>query len=190
MRTRIVLSLALILTYAFSTHPQRKKQPPPKQIAVVQAPQVKIEYDRFKDRTSVALWPMKIPLQSEYLTLELVVVTTYPGQELPDSLEDLDVLIAFTSRSHEWQFQRNTNLIAILDGERQRFGTMTRESDTENGLLVEDLRMMISEETLATLANSKTVEMQLGNVEFKLGENHLQGLKEFVARLHKSKDQS
>jgi len=100
------------------------------------------------------------------------------------------------SYSQDWLFLREESreLYAIIDGERVRFGIGERESDIPTGfaaglatlgtgrvMVHERLMYKLSREDFSKLANSKSVELKVGNYEFKLKDEHQQAFRDLMS---------
>lgn len=131
--------------------------------------QVQVEYDKFKDITSYQSYP-PIVVDTDFLTdLEISASFTCIGQRtcVPDKV----YLKFYSSSQNGYQYNVNSDLIFIADGERINLGTLLQTGWRDrvlNTYVREILGTDISTNDLAKLANATTVEGRLGKNEFKL----------------------
>lgn len=152
------------------TPPRENQSSPPENL-------IQTEYDKFKDQTAVNMGPMQL-ISSSPGRLELALLFTYDGKVL--SLPQEDVAIQFISTASERLFSSNHILLALLDGERLRFGEMKYDVRASGNSYVETMFMVIDRNTLLTVANSKKAEFELGHVELSLSDTQLALLRKFA----------
>jgi hypothetical protein len=151
---------------------------------------IESEYDKFRDETTVRLTYLS-PLPSiGPVRLYIIPSFHYPGKivKTPEF-----VVFWFQSSSSDWQFLHDRELLAIVDGERIDLGEALRVEGTVNSSrsgrysssvsVSEMLGLKIPLETFLRIIKAKVVEMRLGNVGFKLADDHLEALKDFASRM-------
>jgi hypothetical protein len=167
------------------------------------SPNIETRYDRFSDSTSLVL-TRNVPLlggvvdlgggsyyvrpgSSAYDVVFFHVIATSLG---PSITRNAKVALAFTSRSSDWVFLRQTNTLRmILDGsERLDFGKMTRtNSDVLSGTVAEQIAVFVSLDAIEKLSQAKRIEVQIGSAEFEFAPGVITDLKEFVNRFPSKK---
>lgn len=135
--------------------------------------QVKVNYDKFNDRTIITSDGAHVDA-----FIDLTVKALHKGQ----TAEDVQYYLVFRSTSREWKFLRSHGLIFLVDGERFDFGPGTRDGEiaTKYPVVHETMIYRIEREDLEKLANSSALEMKLGYVEAKFGPKDKKGMKEML----------
>lgn len=180
-RTRFALALAMLLfsvtvALAQNSVPKRKFNH-----------KVKIEtsYDKFKDISSVETDYMKV-FRGRQHYVSLAAGFRYTGFSLTTPRY---VILFIGSESKEWKYLNPPDMLVIADGQRLNLGTMKRvDSDirTFRGAgtaLFEYLSLAIPYESYLQVVNSRTVEMQIGEAEFALKEEHHEALRDLASRM-------
>jgi hypothetical protein len=148
---------------------------------------IEASYDKFKDETTISLKSLR-PLPIIHpVTLYIVPTFRFPGKtvSLPDH-----VSLWFYSTSKDWQFLDYRQLLVVADGERFDFGETARVQSnvdanryTRHVNVSETLGVMIPLNSFLKIINSKSVEIRLGQIEFKLAPDHLEALRDFASRM-------
>jgi hypothetical protein len=155
---------------------------------------IKVGYDRFKDVTSVStgLLAVRGPGSTEeamarvsagasvdWITVN--IVAAYPGRT-PAKPEFLAMALGSVFKAP--RFVSDRNLILLLDGERIRLGDMNFEGGSDiSGYHTEMLTIVISYQTFLKMANGRSVEGQVGDVEFSFNGGQLQLLRDLNSHL-------
>jgi len=182
---RLLLTLALIALMSHSNWAQRRTtRPPASKPSPTKAeplrPSIKVEYDRFKDRTNISVGPLLVDTPQP-VKLELGAMFNFDGQKMLFPADTVN-LFAF-STSKDFLFRNNHELLSIIDGQRVRFGEMHYDYEVSGANAEESMYMLISRETLLKLARATTVELQLGHIEFQLSREQLKLLGELADRM-------
>jgi hypothetical protein len=144
------------------------------------APKAVIQYDRFKDETSVGVSAMlenyivEIPFAHMQEFLLLLAGFTYKGEHFTNP--PATIRLAFQSQARSWRFTESMELLGIVDGTRINFGTMSYSRKDLGAGHVETMRLDIPSRTFLKLARGYTAELRLGNKEIKLGKPQLSAL--------------
>ncbi len=144
-------------------------------------------YDRFKDLTTVSMKNMLVIGNNNYTPVIYGIADfwltggfQYQGQTWTKPTQ---VALAFEALEAYWEFRNpgNRNLILIVDGTRMDLGMMaSQESVVPYVGNKESLAVVLPYETFLRIANAKSVEAQLGRLEFRLEERHLAGLRNLI----------
>src|SRR5438874_1391008 len=89
--------------------------------------------------------------------------------------------IGFDYSGKEWEFLKERDVYALVDGERMKFGEAARDSDINLGSVKEVLSIAVGADAFEKIANAKVVEMKLGDREFKLKAEHLQAFHDLLS---------
>lgn len=144
------------------------------------------EYDKFKDLTLVSSDFMRVSGSNwNGGQLDLSVQFTYPGRV---ATPPRGVLLYFWSATSDWRFTELPALRAIADQERLDLGTATEierqvHMDPSSVSVREYVSVVIPLTLFQKLARAGSVEMQLGNIEFRLSDRHLATLRAVASRM-------
>ena len=136
-----------------------------------------VKYDKFKNRTWVSVWFATGSKSGGGLSGEV----SFQGEE-PEG--KADYFFAIASYSGNWRYldKSDRELYAIIDGERMQLGIGDRDSSIMPGASVrEDITFKLDAETFAKLANSKSVELKVGLIEFKLKDEHQEAFRDLIS---------
>lgn len=136
--------------------------------------QLKTDYDRFEDVTSVST-------KTRYVAprLEFYAYFTMKGKQ-PTS----QIAFHFQSWSRSWRFLDLSKLIIIVDKERLEFPNIWRREQLGRRSGVEEtLLFQCPREQLAKIVNGESVEARLGIIEFKFGGDTMKDLKQLLQAL-------
>lgn len=146
-------------------------------------------YDRFKDVTTVTMQNMLVIGNNDYVpviygiaNIWLTGAFQYQGQTWKKPEQ---IFLGFEVLEAYWEFRdpNNRNFILLVDGERMNLGIMGQiESNVPYVGNKETLYVPLSYNDFSKVMNAKTVEAQLGRLEFKLEPRHLEGLKNLIAQ--------
>lgn len=130
-------------------------------------PTVKKEYDRFADETQFA---------TEVFggDVKYYGVYTCPGRGgcLPMSIR-----LYLGSSGKRWRFLKNRRLFVLADGERFEFGSLPHDGKVTLRGVQELMVAEVALENFVTISESDSVELRLGNTEFKLSLGALQAFR-------------
>ncbi len=152
-------------------------------IIVPRTPRVTSEYDKFKDKTFVRseifyAWPEG---RSKDADVHIRVATgfAYAGKKL--NINIARFYISIISHSDSWLFLQNHSLILFVDAKRIRLGIGYHSGEILSHGVGEVIDYWIDRKDLATIANAKTVEMQIGGVELQMSYDFNTYLKDTLA---------
>ncbi len=149
-----------------------------------------IEYDKFKETTFARLKPMSVG-SSTFQAIaggpDIWAMFSCKGQKItrPET-----IMLRITSFSKDFKYtdERARTLIVRADGENLDLGTMQMENKGRGAPfsrysagLVEEMSILVPQESFAKIVNAKKVEMQLGSKEFSLKDKHLDALRELLS---------
>ena len=186
MRTTAYLLLSsLFFSCAINIAAQDSSPLTKQRVKLKHKSRIGFKYDKFKDQTTVRVGPYFMTGGMEYAMtnsqFEMIAAFSVPGQKLVKPVGS--VTLAFESKSKEWKFLNERNLYALVNGERLNLGEAVRDSDVRRGGVSEFLSVSVPYETFIKIANGKTVEMKLGEKEFKLKDEHLEGFRDLASRM-------
>lgn len=151
---------------------------------------VESRYDKFKDQTLYLVRPFSV-YKDDSQTLTVALAAAHQGEQhkTPES-----VALFFTSRAGDWLYLRETEVRAIVNGERLILGVArpekrktdyTRNSRySRSGVFVEEMfRLDVPVGVFMKLANGESVEMQVGPAEFKLEKDQKSVFQQFGNRI-------
>lgn len=158
--------IIIILLFAITAHAQEPREG------------VKSSYDRFKDVTTINVAPSTVSTL-ETGSFFLSVFATYPGQKKTDKLE---IVFGFISYTENWYFLKSElNLRGIVDEARIDYGKMERvDSQIRRNGVLEIVATKMTVAQIEKIANSKSVEFQVGRLECKLLQTQLADLRYFL----------
>ena len=185
---RIIWSLAVVITCAAPGFAQGAGPAPPR----VSAPDARIQtnYDHVKDTTTVRLIPMQVygePLAaSTYVGRDEASFSgsfSYSGRTLSDL--PARVLFSLVSTSRDWKYTDFRKRVALVDGKSLKLGTLEHVPSfaVTADHVSQDFAISVPYATFLRIANGKSVRLRMGPREFKLGENHLEALRDLARRM-------
>lgn len=136
-----------------------------------------VQYDKFKNRTWVSVWFATGSKFGGALSGEVSFLGEQPEGKA-------DYFFAVASFSGNWRYldESDRELYAIIDGERMRLGIGDRDSSIMPSASVrEQITFKVDAETFAKLANSKSVELKVGLIEFKLKDEHQEAFRDLIS---------
>ncbi len=167
-------------------------------VAQAQDQGIRIEYDKFKDETSVFA-----DLSTIAKDLQLNLGFSHAGQKpiKPTDLQKVTLIFKYSASEHEEPFKDNTELEVIVSGgenpklpdgtraplkepARWSFGSMSyeRRGSDNPRVFFHWLWKGIPYELVVKIATAKKVEMRLGGkIEFELTDEQLKELREFIS---------
>lgn len=139
------------------------------------------QYDRFENRTRY--WTLPTTVREG---LDLAAQFSFKGQGAGHEIEGF--YLSFQSASSSWRFLKHSRLICLIDGKSFDFGVpVARDNDvkTDHGRVETQEFLMYSTSlaTLTTMANAKTLEMRLGTVEFTVGQDFRDAVRELTGKV-------
>jgi hypothetical protein len=154
------------------------------------AANLEIKYDKFQNQTSVGTkWlsvndPMLNHQRLEKMEFKALYVCD--GEKESCYSQASRVLLMFFARTSNWTFMDSHDLVFIADGKRIRAPKTTwdgRRNDADD--LSEFVSCLVPLADALKLANSETVEGELGYVTFYLGGANQAGLRALARKLQK-----
>lgn len=141
--------------------------------------QIKTEYDRYENTTSVST-------RKRYVShgLEFQAYAVYEGEQQPVKKPTM-IALSFTSSSRSWRFLETDSMIIIADGERLVFEEPLYKDNRlgRNVGVEESLVFECSIDRARKILASKSVEVRVGVVEFKFGEDLTKDLRQLLDAL-------
>lgn len=159
-------------------------KPEPSKIKLKHKSRISMDYDKFKDETTVTVGPYflssGLDLVMTNSQFEILGMFIFTGQKLAAPIDVLT--IAFISSSKDWQFLNDQDLYVLVDGERLNLGKARRNSNVKLGRVKEMLAVDVGFDVFSSIANGTKVEMKLGPKELKLKDEHLEGFRDLASR--------
>lgn len=139
-----------------------------------------VDYDRFKDITTVRLTESLMPDRPGYVLL--TVLGTLKGKEIKGPPDHVALII--TSVTPDWYFLRSQNILRVIqDEERYTLGEMKRDnSEVLRGQVLEQLVLEVPFSAIKKLAKAKKIEIQVGPYESEINPSAIDNLKEWLSR--------
>lgn len=139
------------------------------------------EYDKFKDRSFVDFSDGVIhrskTSRNPAVSVQMQTTFTFAGKELPETANRFTFI--FRAPSYRgWNFLYDHSLTFLADGGRIPLGEGSRNSSISQNQ--EWLYYTVLRSDLETLANAKTLEMQLGSFEASISEKQRRGLQNIL----------
>jgi hypothetical protein len=173
------LALLVLLANATLIHGQESNIPPRGKYK--HSKKIVEKYDRFKDRTVVFLYGLTVK-GGFSRSVGMATIFNSPGHtvQMPQYVE-----VFFTSASRQWQIGGDRGLIILADGARYDYG-QTKLTDVyiSGDIIVDGMDVHIPTPDFLKIINAKTVEMRLGDAEFKLAPDHMEALRDFASRMN------
>ncbi len=186
MKTIVALALlTLVLVACGATATPTPTPPPATPTLAIPAKRkfdhlytIETKYDPFKDQTDVVLNPVVETIGKT--PANLMVNYLYPGKA--PSIPDL-VSITFVSKSTDWQFLKNHDVILLLDGQERLNPTTTHDGEVGKGYVLEFVSAVVTTREFLQVANATKVQVQLFTTEFSLSDAQLEGLRDLASRM-------
>jgi hypothetical protein len=173
-KSRIPLLCLVILLAAFSVSAQSS----------LSRPEIKVEYDKFKDSTSVSLNGGYTV--SKTGTTIITFDAEIHGQKISPGTPEVGILIG--QLSDGWMFLNGSRTLRVLlnGKDRETLGNMERKNAQvlRDGTVMETLLLPVPFKTIQKLSDSNKIEMQVSGLEFELTAAQIKTLKEFVSRFN------
>lgn len=186
IKTLLIL-LCLICTAGIGTATGQEWNRPARNKDFKHKERILTKYDKFKDRTQVMLYNVRIYKSPNFLINHEFWLTagfSYEGREVPTPQK---IVLFFNSESEQWRYlgNRTYEVLVIADGERLSLGYAERTESKihPNAHVSETLKLEISNEVFRRLVKAQTVEMQVGITEMKLKNHHIEALRDFASRM-------
>lgn len=136
---------------------------------------ITVEYDKFRDQTTVTLDP-----DIRTYGLEIRAFFISPGNTVQTPK---GVSLTFVSFYKDFQYQNANDVIFLLDGrDRLRFD-IERDSRVQSGYVLEFLTSYLGLYDFLRIVNAKTVEVQLFITTFSLTPMQQEALRDFASRM-------
>ena len=146
--------------------------------------EVKVEYDRFKGQSTVALSPDIAALDAQpQLTLFTFFKGTQPTR--PDF-----VAMTFWSTHKDWEYLKCHSVSTLVDGAPFKLPDSKHDGTVGSGYVVERVKVTIPFDDLERMARGKSVEFRICNTEFALDDNMRGKVRQFVAVFEKADSNS
>lgn len=145
-----------------------------------------VKYDKFKDRTWVQCWFATGSKRGGSLS----GAVSFQGEQQPKGNAAYFFILGSYSRDWRYHDDDARQLYAIIDGERLRLGIGDRDGDVMSsgvfsslsGVTVhEQITFTLDAEMFARLATSKSVELKIGPIEFKLKDEHQEAFRDLIS---------
>lgn len=142
-----------------------------------------VNYDKFKDQTWVTVWFATGNSRGGLLRGAI----SFKGETPKDKP---DYFFLFELSGSDWRYlsEESRKLYAIIDGERMELGTSEHSGKVAAlGIVIrtvgvnERLAFPLDAETFSKLANSKSVELKIGSMEFRLKEEHQEAFRDLIS---------
>ena len=163
----LAFTLLFALLFVAGTNAQNKK------------PEIKVEYDKFKDGTFVGFEPVMVGAAQDS-TLRLGMLTGFKGQ-IPKKPNDLMLIFASPSFVETNQHKSNRSLIILADDERYVMGEASYEVKYDMPLYLEIMAVKVPYNSFMKLSEAKKIEMQFGSAEFTLNESLMEALRSLAS---------
>ena len=146
-----------------------------------------ISYDKDSNKTTVFLPLKELPNNSD--SFSVGAFFEFKGKKQKEMPCCVGILFKSASREN-FKYKDNHNLTIWADNEKMEFSKITwRESPEGFALIVakiaflEDMLAAIKADQFFTIANSKKVEMQIGDFKFNLTDSQLQGFQNLADKM-------
>jgi hypothetical protein len=154
---------------------------------------LQVKYDKFDDRTVVALWEMPLaqgvigwlpaPMGNNPAPLTLTLVHNFPSQHPKESLRPEDPMYVRLSSERVVGLVSPPTLNLIIDGERltlaTKWKTDGRERPDDKSVL-----LPVTYSLLLRLISAKKVEGRLGITEFHITSRNQDDMRDFVKAIN------
>lgn len=144
-------------------------------------PEVKVEYDRFKDVTVLSMPPFFV-VRPRPVGLQFGMMSGYQGSK-PVTPKNVLWIFFSVSPSEARTYAVSHGVIVLADGERIRLGDTTYRPTYNEGFYIEAMLLDVPYDTLVKIANAKSVEIQIGSTDFAATPKLLETMREFAGRL-------
>lgn len=169
----------LCLTLTSFTHAAQDKP------ALLPNPNITVEYDRFKDKTEVALSAQYTKITTSR-NLRFVTVSanfSYPGRKIKRPIEEVAVGLTVYSYEPLYTIDRQPRVIVLADEKRAiDIEVSAFQPPPKGGTWYAIFLLTLSPKDLNTLIEAKLVEVQIGTVEFQITTQHQADLKALLLR--------
>lgn len=147
-----------------------------------------VQYDRFKDITRVSTKVMNVLSQEEARDWGQFYVAMYADYSVQGNIGTIPntINLAFVSLGQRGFFSTSADrtLNMIINGNsRSSLGTMEHNQKLVSRSIEAVAWVTLSLKDYQTLVNSKSIEVQIGKVEFALHPRHLEGLRALLGDL-------
>ena len=139
---------------------------------------VEVEFDRFKNKTTVNFPSVKQLVARAANHLTPGWVASFAGQT-PSTIPSTLFLI-FWKSNETWQYLRCHSLAILADGASVQLPPATHDGDVRKGGVTERITVIVSLATARKLSKSHLVEFKICNTEGRFSEGDLQGLRDVI----------
>lgn len=142
-----------------------------------------VNYDKFKDQTLVTVWFATGNSRGGLIRGAI----SFKGEAPKDKPH---YFFLFELSGSDWRYlsEESRKLYAIIDGERMELGISEHGGKVGNiGIIIrtvgvnERLAFPLDAEIFSKLANSKSVEMKIGSMEFRLKDEHQEAFRDLIS---------
>jgi hypothetical protein len=168
------LVLATLLLFSFSTGAAG-------QGVNYDTPEVKSEYDKFKDVTIVSLPPFFV-IKPRPKGLQFGMMSGYKGNA-PVTPKSILWIFFSPSPTESQTYAISHGVIVLADGERFNLGDTTHKLTYNEGFFIEAMLLDVPFKTLVKISKAKSVEIQIGSTDFAASPQLLMAMREFASRL-------
>jgi len=138
-----------------------------------------VRYDKFRNDTIVSVGPFFIGGTKSYVVRGFQLEMT--AYLLLDKGPIDHIYLRFDSSSRDWTFLKNSELLALVDGERMQFGEGDRDSDIRRGGVSESMIYPIPIERFLKMGQAASTELKIGRVELTLKDEHKEAFRDLVS---------
>lgn len=143
-----------------------------------------VEYDKFKDRSTISVGPFATPPEGKGARGMFGVYARFffQGPEVKTPVETFYLGIVCYGR--DWQFLYTEKVYLLIDGERLAIEAQrsSKIGDSRwSSLTSEWLVIPVSADVFQRVVNAKSVELKAGNFETKLKEEHQTAFRDLLS---------
>jgi hypothetical protein len=138
-----------------------------------------VRYDKFRDDTLVSVGPFYVGGTKSYVVSGFQLEMT--AYLFLDKEPVKYLYIRFHSSSRDWTFLKNSELLALVDGERMQFGEGDRDSDVRRGGVSESMVYAIPVERFEKMGRATSAELKIGSVELTLKDEHKEAFRNLLS---------
>lgn len=139
-----------------------------------------VRYDKFRDSTLVSVGPFFIGGTKAYVMsgfqLEMSAHFFWNTEQ-----QSQHVYLRFKSTSRDWKFLKDSELLALVDGERMRFGEGERDSDIGRRRVSESMIYTVPTDLFVRLGKAASAELKLGRIELALKDEHKEAFRDLLS---------
>lgn len=150
---------------------------------------IQVQYDKFKDLTSVVLYRMRpglnalgdLPKPFQKNQIDISLITNYSGKNKPTQFNN-SLLLSLRFEPN-WPEYTLPDLILLIDGRRQVLQAQRGALPSAREEQRYEARITLPFHIYDRVRNAKTVEGQFGAIEFHLDPDNFEAIRDFDSRL-------